>query len=233
MTTPDASHDLDDRIINLVRGHWEEHRAPLLLSRLGGQDGGDIAKRAKLGASSLGAYLRDRLADSVQVIQHSTKQAVVGAIPAGVDTGAQGGCDELLDRTRDQVVRATPRFHPAFWAAFRIPLEKSKRRHVSVQAPIRFQDVASEDRPDGFMEIERKYIAGPDAEAVEVHKKAQAWLSDNHMESSKFSWKVKAEATHLPHDDLLGRLLLALEPDDLRQISMPLDIVSKLRRESL
>ncbi len=83
------------------------------------------------------------------------------------------------------------------------------------------------------MEIERKYIVDPDAEAVEVHKKAQDWLSDNQMEQWRFLWKAKTETTHLPPNDLLGRLLLALEPDDLRRLSMPLDIVSKLRRESL
>ena len=34
-------------------------------------------------------------------------------------------------------------------------------------------------------------------------------------------------------DDLLGRLLLTLESDDLKRLSMPLDIVDKLRRQSL
>ena len=48
-----------------------------------------------------------------------------------------------------------------------------------------------------------------------------------------FLWKNKADVARLPSNDLLGRLLLSLEPDELRRISMPLDVVSKLRRQSL
>ena len=234
MTTSDPYPDLDSRILRLVHEYWEEHQTPLLLSQLGGRDGGDIAKLAKQRADTLAAYLRDRLSDRVRVIQHSAIQAVIGAIPAEVDTGTNGdSIDALLDRTRDHTVRTIPRFHSAFWTAFKMPLEESRRRYLSVRAPIRFQDVASEHQPDDFVEIERKYIASLDAEAVEVHKMAQDWLSDNRMEATPFLWQSKTETTHLPPNDLLGRLLLALEPDELGRVSMPLDIVSKLRRESL
>ena len=233
MTTSDPSHDLDGRVINLVRECWEEHQMPLLLSRLGGQDDGSIAKLAKQRAGSLKAYLAQQIADHVRLIQHSTKSAVIGAIPADVQTGEHEDADVLLERTQDPTMKATPRFHTAFWAAFRIPLDTSKRRHISIHAPIRFQDVTSENIPDGFIEIERKYIVGADAEATEMEKRAQDWLSDNQLEQTRFLWKAKTETTHLPSNDLLGRLLLALTPDELKRISMPMDIVRKLRRESL
>ena len=234
MTTSDPSHDLDDRVIRLVREYWEEHRMPLLLSQLGGQDGGSIAKQAKQRTGSLAKYLRTQTANHVRVIQHSTNYTVVGAIPLDVAPNAnQDSIDELLERTQHREVRTTPRFHSAFWTAFRKPLDQPMRRFISLQAPIRFQDLASEEEPHGFIEIERQYVVGFDAEETEVHKTAQDWLSDNKVEEALFLWKAETKTTHLPPDDLLGRLLLALEPDELRRISMPLDIVSKLRSESL
>ena len=206
---------------------------PLLLSRLGGEDGGRIGRLSKQEAGSLGAYLRHRLADRVRVIHHSTNPAVAGAIPADAGIPENADFDILLDQTRGRAVEAAPRYHPAFWAAFRKPLDETSRRYMSVQPPPRFQDASPEDRPDGFVEITREYIVGLDVEEREVHQRIQDWLAENGLDSGSFLSKSKAIAVHLPSDDLLGRLLLVLEPDELKRISMPLDVVLKLRRQSL
>ena len=207
---------------------------PLLLSRLGGQEGGEIAKLLKQQADglSLRAYLQRELADRVKVIKHSTKPVLIGAIPA-TET-VDDDVDTLLERTtRIRSVQVTRRFHPAFWAAFRKPLDESKRRYISVQTPVYFQDGMPEDRPEGFVEIESQYIAASDAETAEVEQKARSWLVDKEIEEAPFLWRDKTEIENLPAKDLLSRLLLSLDVDDLRRISMPLDIVRKLRREPL
>lgn len=224
---------LDSRIVDLVRKCWEEHRMPLLLSRLGGEDGGRIGRLSKQEAGSLGAYLRHRLADRVRVIHHSANPTVAGAIPADAEIPEDADFDMLLDQTRGRAVEAAPRYHPAFWAAFRKPLDVSSGRYMSVQPPPRFQDVSPEDRPDGFVEITREYIVGLDVEEREVHQRIQDWLAENGLGPEFFLSKSKAIAAHLPSDDLLGRLLLVLEPDELERISMPLDVILKLRRQSL
>ena len=224
---------LDSRIVDLVRKCWEEHRMPLLLSRLGGGDDGRIGRLAKQEAGSLGAYLRHQLAARVRVIHHSTNPTVAGAIPADAEIPEDADFNMLLDKTRGRAVEATPRYHPAFWAAFRKPLDETSGRYMSVQPPPRFQDASPEDRPDGFVEITREYIVGLDVEEREVHQKVQDWLAANGLDSESYLLKSKATATHLPSDDLLGRLLLALEPDELKRISMPLDVVFKLRCQSL
>ena len=224
---------LDSRIVDLVRECWEEHRMPLLLSRLGGGDDGRIGRLAKQEAGSLGAYLRHQLAARVRVIHHSANPTVAGAIPADAEIPEDADFNMLLDKTRGRAVEATPRYHPAFWAAFRKPLDETSRRYMSVQPPPRFHDASPEDRPDGFVEIAREYIVGLDVEEREVHQKVQDWLAANEFHSESFLLKNKATATHLPSDDLLGRLLLALEPDELKRLSMPLDVIFKLRRQSL
>ena len=224
---------LDSRIVDLVRKCWEEHRIPLLLSRLGGEDDGLIGRLAKQEAGSLGAYLRRRLAARVRVIHHSAKPTVVGAIPADAEIPENADFDMLLDQTQGRAVEAAPRYHPALWSAFRKPLDESSRRYMSVQPPPRFQDALPEDRPDGFVEITREYIVGLDVEERKVHQRIQDWLAANGLDPESFSLKNKATVSRLPSDDLLGRLLLALEPDELKRISMPLDVVLKLRRQSL
>lgn len=225
--------NLDGRIVRLVREWWDEHHIPLLLSRLGGECNGDIAREAKEQVGSLGAYLRQRLADHVRVVQHSTKPPLIGAIPADVDTSGSGNLDMLLDQTRGHSVQTVRRFHPAFWAGFRKPLHESSRRYMNIQAPIHFRDVFHDDQPAGFIEIQPQYVVGPDAEAAEVQQKVEAWLADNELEPTSFLMTGTAESAQLPTNDLLGRLLLALEPDDLKRLSMPLDIVIKLRRHPL
>ncbi len=234
MTTSEQLSDLDNRIVGLIRECWEEQQTPLLLSRLGKKDDGDIMRETRQKTGSLKTYLIKQLAEHVRVIQHSTRPSVVGAVPADAEAGATNSdVDELLERTQGNLVKTTSRFHPAFWAAFRKPLDVSRQRYMKNHPPFHFQDLATaEDPPDGCFEVEREYVVGPDGEVAEVQKKAQDWLAAKNLQPM-FFLKGKTGGAHLPSNDLLGRLLLALEPDELRRMSIPLDIVSKLRQHSL
>ena len=233
MTISEEPSDLDSRIVGLVRQWWDEHSMPILLSRLGGEYNGGIAREAKEHAGGLGAYLRQRLADHVRVVQHSTKPPLIGAIPSDVDTGGIENFDALLNQTRGHAMQTARRFHPAFWAGFRKPLHESSRRYMSVHAPVHFRDVSHDDQPDGFIEIQSEYVVGPDSEATEVQQTIETWLADNGLEPTSFLMIRTADTAQLPPHDLLGRLLLALDQDDLKRLSMPLDIVNKLRRHPL
>lgn len=89
---------LDKRIVDLIEQYWMEEKRPLLLSQLGSRDGGEVARRAKSMMGSLGVYLRARLSAKVNILQHSTKPTVVGAVPA--DAGVtEADTDKFLDRT--------------------------------------------------------------------------------------------------------------------------------------
>jgi len=240
MTIPLEPSQLDARIVELVKQCWEERNKPLLLSQLGGADSGEIARSAKLTAASLGEYLHRRLDSKVRVIRHSRNPTIIGAVPADVEADT----DDLLASTYGHSERlkegASPRFHPAFWAAFRKRLDGSRKRYISVKKPLEFRDMSSEDleeRQAGFVEgsveIERKYIADTEAEPAEVHQKACDWLEKNNLDQVPFLMKNESAISHPFHNDLLGRLLLVLGDDELRRISMPLDIVRKLRNQSL
>ncbi len=224
-----STDDLNRRIIRSVTEYWETNRVPLLLSRLGLQDDGEISKLTRQYSSSLREYLERHLSDQVRVVQHQSKSQLVGAIPMGVDLLEEGGGDILLEKTQSKTANTVLRFHPAFWAAFRKPIDKCESRFISIHEPVRFRDSASAEKPDGFVEIQREYIVGPEADSNHVQQAAQDWLDRSGIESRIYLSSGKS--TEQPRD-LLDRLLDTLETSELERVTMPLDVVSKLRRQS-
>lgn len=224
--------DIDRRIVKLVRESWEGDGRPLLLSRLGGED--DIATQAKNEEGGLAIYLRRRLFDDVKVVQHSAKPSVIAAIPVDVGVDSDGGVDALLDKTYGRTTDTERKFlHPALWAAFRAPLDETNERYVKLDDPIRFKDVAPENRPIDQVEINRKYVADPNATPSQIYENIERWAAEKDLNLDVFSSGKSTRGESLPTDDLLGRFLLALDTDDLEKISMPLDVVKKLRRQSI
>ena len=222
--------DLDSRIVDLIRQHWEKEKKPLLLSQLGSRDSGDVAKRAKSMMGSLGVYLRVRLSASVRVLQHSTKPVVVGAIPSDVDVPASD-VDRLLGQGSEPG-KGVRRYYAAFWAAFRKPLDPSERRYLHVDLPCHFRDSGDEAvAGPGYTEIERSFITDQGADDTKIEESIREWLESKGMEAQAFY--QSRDGTTLPQDDLLGRLVTALDADDLKRMTVPLDIVQKLRRRPL
>ena len=223
--------DINARIVELVQECWREHQMPLLLSRLGTQEDGRIAEIARQQAGGLADYIRFRLSDRIRVVQHSAKPMVIAAIPSAVAADMDGTYDPILEKTFSRTESSILRFHPAIWAAFRKPLVEGNKRYIKIHPPFHFVDTSSTVQPKGHAELEPRHILSPAAESAEIVQSLQAWLEENGLEASSFVSTVKPQSARLPSDDLLGRLLHALDPDDLRRVSMPLDVVEKLRRE--
>ena len=224
--------ELDERLVELVNQWWTTHHRPLLLSQIGGYDNGKLAAAVKARGRSLAAYIRNRLSDQVDVVRHDEKPQLVGAIPAGEDMAKLGGANALLEQTM-RPPSGSVRFHRAFWAAFRQPLDESKGRYVSLNAPIHFQDIPlGEPRPDDFLEVDRTYIVDTEDD-VHVQGKIENWLAINSLDSAIFEVSKAQTSKSSPANDLLGRLLDTLDPDQLARVSMPLDVVDRLRRQAL
>ena len=227
----DSATALANRVAELVREHWDEHGDPLLLSQLGSADHGAVGRSAKEISLTLAGFLRDHVADQVRVISGSAHPLVMAALPFDIDQHVD--VDNLLAQTRERSAAHGQRFHPAFWAAFRVPLDERSRRFLSTRAPFRFEDTtATEYDRAGYVEVERQHIADAESDAGDVQRRISDWLAARGLNSETFL-AVNSAGFDLPPNDLLGRLLVALEPDELRRMSIPLDIVSKLRRQPL
>ena len=228
----DPATELKDRIANLIDEHWHQRSEPLLLSQLGAADHGEVGRLAKAQSGSLAAFMEHNVADRVRIVRGSTNPLVFAAVPASIDVNVE--VDDLLERVRDHAATGGPRFHPAFWAAFRVPLDDGNRRFVSTRTPIRFEDLQSltEGQPAGYVELDRRYIAAAECDAGGVQQLIADWLCHCGLDAKTYLVASNA-ASELPKNDLLGRLLMALDTDDLERVTMPLSVIDKLRRQAV
>ena len=218
--------------VRSVDEFWNEHERPLLLSALGSLEGGRISEHAKLHAGGLRPFLENVISDRLRVVQHSRNRTIVGVVPINERTREIVDWDPLLERTSAKP--SLLRLNPALWAAFSKPIDSSLVRYLQVSDFVRFVDVRSDDAPlDGF-HIERKHIGGPEARPEEIYEKAMQWIRENKLDVSDFLHKPSsATGNRLPSNDLLGRLILALDSQELQRTSIPMDIVAKLRRQAV
>ena len=103
-------------------------------------------------------------------------------------------------------------------------------RYVTDVEPIEFRDVSTRD--EGFgVEVGREYIVGPDSEPSEVQRKIQDWLEEHDVDSEIY---LSNRHERLAESrDLLDLVLDSLEPNELKRVTMPLDVILKLRRRLL
>ena len=228
MTDPDPTA-LADRVAELVQEYWDDHRIPLFLSQLGSADGGEIGRSARRLAVNLADFVRGHLPDRVRVVSGSAYPLVMVAVPHDVAEGID--VDRLIGERHSASKGHVPRYSASFWAAFRVPLEEGNRRFLSTRAPFRFEDVpAAEDGRAGYVEVDRQFIAPAESEDGDVHRGIEEWLQSHGLSAETFL-ATNVPKSEMPANDLLGRLVSVLEPDDLKRMSIPLDVVSKLRRQ--
>ena len=80
---------------------------------------------------------------------------------------------------------------------------------------------------------DREYIVGTDDDVASVHESIKKWIRVNQLKEEAFLVEATMIPENLPSDDLLGRLVGALTQDELRRMSIPLDVVGKLRRRAI
>ena len=211
-----------ERVVALVVQWWADHATAMLLSRLGNEESGEVAREARRQAGSLASYLM-QMDGRVRLVHPSFDPLRLGVVPASV---GDVDVDGLFDQQKANP--NAPQFQRAFWTAFRVPLEPLKRRFIRVEQPVRFMDLEG-DGATGWLEVPRDYIAGAEEDNAVVEENASRWLGDNKLLRQDYLQHGGQRRRH--GKDLLDRVLDALDPDDRRRITMPLDVVYKLRQQ--
>lgn len=230
------THQIIDETVGHVDAFWGEHRVPMLLSALGNVADGRISQEAKRHGKSLREFLEAVVGqERVLVVEHPENLTIVGVVPSNEETKVIRNWGPYFDKAGTK--STLPRLHPALWAAFRKPIEDATDRYVQgVQGgdSVWFTDVAHGDRNPGGVQVDRRFIAGLENSPEKVYENAAAWLRENNLDISNFQTKTRSGAsTRLPSNDLLGKLILALDSRDLQKISIPMEVVAKLRRQSV
>ena len=222
----ESGSELENEVVEVVEKYWQEHNKPLLLSQLGN---GDVGRQATAKAGGLAKFIETKLSDRVRLIQHEDARQLIGAIPRAVDLGSRSD-SELLERSRTVAEGSDQRFEPAFWAAFRKGLETGYSRWVRSERPIRFKDVPEGfEAAQGFVEVDRSYIVEPGAGTDEVIANINMWSDNKGVQLDAFV-RTRERESGSGSDSLLGQLLDSLDPDEMKRVTMPLDVVDKLRR---
>ena len=225
-----------DEIVRCVNAFWDENRRPMLLSSVGTTVGQRVAQEARTRAGSLRAYIRKYLNDRLAVDR------------AQQERNNRGSRSTIASKRQSRLGRSASGRHP------RVPLRREtvqrcllgdlpeaarrvEREVPNGGEPNQIHRRATWARPTRAVEIAHTYILGDDASDANVAERVRQWLRDHNLEESRFihvpeKRGAKRQRT-LPADDLLGRLVLALDPEELDQITMSVALVAKLRREAI
>ena len=180
-------------------------------------------------SGSLKAYLQGNLSDRVRVVQHSSKFAVIGALPAGAEIDDDLSIDDLFTVAQKQESSLGCPLSSGRMGRVQKLLPNGKLRYVSKDGVIHFVDVTTESVPEGFFKVDGELIDAGDGDPRLIESSILQWIDENGLDISRFQLKRAASDPKFPSNDLLSEVLASLELEDLRRISMPLDIVQKLR----
>ncbi|WP_146042183.1 hypothetical protein [Chromobacterium sinusclupearum] len=132
-----------------------------------------------------------------------------------------------------------PEFNKVIWSAFTNEIPNSKRRYLKIsQKPFYIDRDRTEPQEDSLISISPEFIIRRN-EGIEndqfkekVANSIESWCQKNGIPySSSFNKKIENKnkyTNNLATDSILNQLVKKLSYDDMRRISIPLDIVMKL-----
>ncbi len=225
------------RIIEAVRERWKNKQSACLLSQLGNDFRSELPTTLS-GRKLIDVIAKDFDASLRLVSKGYGNETVWAVVPAEVDS-ALGEKSIPTAAPQDTI-----RFHPTVWAAFRTPLTKGHQRFLVQQGKThKFIDLpAGEPTPQRtLLNIRADDIVGANvaAENVSEHIKRVLQKEDISLDrvaagrSAPTTPVLAATSTHLlEHHTLLDALLECLTPSEARRVSLPLDVLQKLRRSA-
>ncbi|MFM0029708.1 hypothetical protein PQR70_26070 [Paraburkholderia madseniana] len=229
-------------VVELVTEHWQAHGKAYLLAGLGKAliaRGFDL--QATLAGRKLRAYISTELKDRLKVLSPRSNPLKVGAVPAGADLS--GGVDILFTSPSKPAESDghVPSFVPAFWAAFTRPIPTGRIRTLSLAPKIQFQEVSeAAANSSGKKTVSPEFVVSPGSLSngeyrTAVYSNIRRWLTDNDIEltavlaGSSAAGSMAAEG-RVASGSLLEQMMAVLTDEELRRVSLPLDIVARLAK---
>jgi hypothetical protein len=211
-------------IVSLVQTHYDSTRRAMLLSRLGQA----LQKEGfNVGRGRLAGFLHSELAGHIRLIPRPNDPKVLAALPAGLDETAVAASTAPAPLSGEATA---PRYVPSFWAAFTKPLAQGATRVVEFDPP-RFHDQPSAIVPAGSLTVPREQVfvreatETPADHRLRVQAAVKQWLNTNGVSLELVLDRPRRHQSH----SLLDQLIAALSPEQRQRLSLPLDIVERLK----
>ena len=201
------------RIAALIEEHFRSGAESLFLSRLGVLLGDDRIRLERLTGEKLSQFIRNNF--SYEIGAGGQKSNVLFLVKPGMSAETPPSSKQI------------PRYSPRFWAAFAVPLAENEQRYVNLESLVFGPDAATLGAPDYVFPIPTEYIAPRNASgsAADTAARIERWLETHRLEAERFLAKRKHPQEYR---SLLDALLHALDGDELKRVSLPLDIVKTL-----
>lgn len=222
-----------DRIVAIVSDQWKKESRATHLAYLGQLLAKEIPdfKKSVLAGETLRSFIEKNLSKRLTIVTLPDDAGVVGVVPA-----SSGAGPETLATPPDKA--NPPRFNPAVWAAFIKQVQPGHKRVVYLEPEISFDDLQSEAAtPAGAHIIPEDLTAkGPDESVEKVAASIEAWASKLEIPIEKLRIRKRSttqscsEAGPSGRRSLLDDLLDALDAQEMRRLTVPLDIIAKLKR---
>lgn len=206
------------RIETLVEGHFATGKPAYFLSQLGNQLGDEDRKLLEsLTHTKISQFVADAFDYKIgRSGQH--KNILYLIAPEGTAVPPV----------------AAPRYNSRFWAAFKAPLAEGERRFIDIET-LDFAADAGQfgSHGDTIREIDAKFLPkGSDVATPDVIlSRIAAWLDAQRLDQGPFL--VQRNKQHSKQESLLTALINALDKDQLKRVSLPLDVIETLETRRL
>lgn len=239
MVTTPTDQLVKQSIVALAAEHWSEERV-LLLAQIGQyltRQG--INLRDALGNRKLAAYLADELEGVLRVVPSPTDPLVQAVVPAVVEQE-----NITADHFKRAGRRATDvshgkRFDRSLWLAFSRLIAPGQKRIVTLGDKVVFVDLPeSAEVATGVPVGADDIVPVIDGQTkhdrdLQIAQKITQWIERNGVQSEAVLERQQQPRVQTQRSEsALGLLLATLDADEMRRISMPLDIVNKLYKKS-
>lgn len=221
-------------ILDMLNAHWNERQSVMFLAHLGARISKDNDLNRLLLGRKLGHFLDTVMSGAVHVVTDPKRPLVKGLIPAsgGAESAPFPEPTSIRTVLQHGWQGGGARYTNAIVVAFTRPLEAGHIRQLRLNPVPKFQDVPEASRQtdphDSWLEITAADIdPGAAAGATFDDSKLKTWCTRNSIEIAALEYRARADDCQWSRS-VLGGVIGALSPDDMRRLVIPLDIVAKL-----
>ena len=218
-------------ISSAVDAEWKSGQKPILLSQIGSLEQGKIVEFIKSSGVSLKKFISSEMNDKYRVEHHSENKAVIGIFPRNTKTTSVKSFDQFFDYKNHKAEKKV-RIKPVFWAAFKKPLNEGMNRYILFEPKQTFEDIKKTDAPPpGGVSLPSKYIVSEKTSDDNIFNNISKWLEEQQFSIEKISQGRNFDKRHPklpPNANLLEHILVSLTVDELKRVSIPLDVLKKL-----